>query len=199
MGEIFTSKRLSLFAYDNNDAAAIADGLFRGSRAVQIGTGVNSMVHNVLGAASDGALEALHIIDHGVGSGGKTMVFEKRGRKLVPKLGPNGRPLIVPGGNANFEIGNDDITRDSFKGFEKLFQKLAPKFTQDGHVYLHNCYAGNDRELLRLLAGAFGVPVTASTEKVQGITGYQAGVMVTAQPNGNVTEDRSPRSGFFPR
>lgn len=176
-----------IFAFDASDDAAVTDAVFRGSKAVPIGSGVQTMVYNVLGALGSATIDRLHIVDHGWGS------YTEYNKRV------NGKSVTVTEGFGGFEIGDDDITRDTIKGYAVDLSKLKPRFAPGGTVYLHNCYVGRDKELLKMVSWAVGVPVTASTEPVQAATGFHAGVMVTAYPNGDVLSDVSLLKMFMPR
>jgi hypothetical protein len=184
---------LNVFAYNKADGDASVTALLRMGVRVPF-KDIAEMARGILDLAAKGdRISALHIVDHGIGSGTPWDVH-KHGRWDRKKKKPI--QVVERGGVANAMMGDDVLSVQSFPTFEADLKSLRGVFTPDGWVYMHNCYVGRDTNLLALLARALGVGVSASTEKVRSVTGMSFGYTVSARPDGSITIAKLPLSLF---
>lgn len=189
--------RKKIFAYNREESAAVVDVMFRLDTTVPF-TNVQTMVYGIFATlGQSGIIGALHIIDHGVGAGSPEQkevtlwVGQGKNRHRTTSLSTTGS------GTGIAHIGSDELTVSTLARHAPLLKRLTPRFAPDGWIYLHNCYVGRDRDLVRKLAGVMQRPVIASTEQVKAVIGLTLGVTTTAYPDGRVVVGTLPLNLFW--
>jgi len=91
------------------------------------------------------------------------------------------------GDATGFYIGKDWITEKTFGNYAPLFVPLLQLLAKDAWVHLQVCEVGQNEELLRVLALAFGVPVYAGTGTYAAKPySHQFGTWVRCSPSGTI-------------
>lgn len=103
---------------------------------------------------------------------------------------PISRLNILDHGNPNgVQIGNDWITMTNVASFVPVLSRLRGHFTSGGFVHFQHCNAGQNLDLMRTLAAAFGVPVYAGTGAHNPVYRFNFGEYVRCDPDGTCARD----------
>jgi hypothetical protein len=110
-------------------------------------------------------------------------------RNVRQKAGENQQNItrlnILDHGNPNgIQIGNDWITLANVRNFVPQLSRLRSSFASGGFVHIQHCEAGQNLDLMRQLAAAFGVPVYAGTGAHNPVYRINLGEYVRCNPDG---------------
>ena len=113
-----------------------------------------------------------------------TNVLAASGRNPISRLN-----ILDHGNPKGVQIGNDWITMTNVASFVPVLSRLRGHFTSGGFVHLQHCNAGQNLDLMRTLAAAFGVPVYAGTGLHNPVYRFNFGEYVRCDPDGTCTRD----------
>jgi hypothetical protein len=96
--------------------------------------------------------------------------------------------FISHGNRKGFLTGGHTVELDSVEHYREEFKRLWQYLSGEGIVQVMGCVVGQNTDLLKALAGMFGVPVYGGTSAENALWAFNTGSYNVAYPSGGVQE-----------